>query len=149
MKIRFLVTWLKCLVVWHFCRISVIFVFSILNELKCIRISFMIFILAFWVSNGKNGLNLINLKRSEDKKTNTWYMISSAVESFWIWCHLNSISTALKLYSHIAVFQCFCRIPFIPEFSFFGVELKRKTRKLRKVLIFIVFQAISNGFFYF
>ena len=77
-------------------------------------------------------------------------MISNAVESFWVWCYLNSIATVLKLHSHITVLWCFCRISLIYEFLFLGVGLKTKTRKSSKIFAFFFFsfQAISNGFLY-
>ena len=54
----------------------------------------------------------------------------------------------LKLHSHISVLWHFCRISVISEFSFLDIGLKTKTRKSRKIFIFLVFSShtISNGF---
>ena len=49
------------------------------------------------------------------------------------------ISSVLKLHPHIAVLWCFCKISVTSEVSFLGVVLKTKTRKSRKIFIYLFF----------
>ena len=114
LKLHFLI-----LVLWPFCRISLIFKFSLLGiglkmktqkwrnififgfiTLRYMRICF--FDHYFHYLNvksdiNKNWLNVIYPKGSKAfKTTSICYMIRNMGESFWIWCRLNSISTVLK-----------------------------------------------------
>ena len=45
----------------------------------------------------------------------------------------------LKLHSHISILWTFCGISVITKFSFFGIGLKTKTRKSRKMNVDLVF----------
>ena len=67
-------------------------------------------------------------------------MISNVVNSFWVWCHLNSISTGLKLHFYIAVLWRFCRITWFLNLSFLVYSWKQK-RSLHVKLYFLVYKA--------
>ena len=103
-------------------------------KLKCMWICVVITILTFWVAKITLAkTNSINLERSEALKRQisaTWSAMRLNHFEFdviwtyfkWVWCHLN-------------ILRCFCKISVTSEFSFLGVELKKKTRKLRKICI--------------
>ena len=63
-------------------------------------------------------------------------MTSNVAEWFWVWCHLNSISTVFEAtFSYYSIME-FSRISVISEFSLLGIGLKTKTRKSWKISIF-------------
>ena len=68
----------------------------------------------------KSRLNLINLEGPEalKRKINIWYMVSSADESFWFRCHLNSILTVFE-----ATLSCFYIMAFWWNFLDFRVSV--------------------------
>ena len=81
----------------------------------------------------KYEFNLINLDGLEALKkqlTVTWLGIwLNHIEMYVIW---RTSQLFLKLDSHISVLGYFCRISVISEFSFLGIGITTKPRKLRK-----------------
>ena len=134
-------------VLWPFCRISVIFKFSYLGiglktktrkSRKILIFGFNILtLLSTKTEIYKYEFNLINLDGLEALKkqlTVTWLGIwLNHIEMYVIW---RISQLFLKPDSHISVLGCFCRISVISEFSFLGIGLTTKLRKLRKNFIF-------------
>ena len=89
--------------------------------------------------NKKNNkrLNLINLEGSlalKRQKYDTWIaMWLHHFENKVVWTVFKGF---LELHSYISVFWGFSWISVISEFSFLGIGLKMKTRKLRKISLF-------------
>ena len=85
----------------------------------------------------KNRLNLIYSEGSIAFKT----QVAAAWLAMWLnHCNFDVIWTIflgfLKLRTHVLDFRSFWWVSVISEFSFLGIGLKMKTRKLRKIIIF-------------
>ena len=87
----------------------------------------------------KNGLNLVYSEGRVKKLLKT--QLTAAWLAMWLnHCNFDVIWTIflgfLELRTHISVFWGFRWVSVISEFSFLGMALKTKTRKLRKIIIF-------------
>ena len=85
----------------------------------------------------KNEPNLIHSEGSNALKI----QIAAAWLATWLnHCNFDVVWTIflgfLKLHTHKSVFRGFWWVSVISKFSFLGIGLKRKTRKLRKIIVF-------------
>ena len=102
-------------------------------NLKCMWICCMITILTFWVSKMTLAkTNSINLERSEALTTWCW----NAVESFWVWCHLNLFQVFWSYILKLRYYGVFVKFLWLLSFQFWVSGSKRKTRESRKICIF-------------
>ena len=113
------------LVLWHFCRISVISEFSLLGiglktktwksrkififgsiKFKWMWICFLITVSTFWTLKLKKQTQTNKQKQTQVNKSRgvriswkikIWHIISKVAELFWERCHLNNISRVLEI----------------------------------------------------
>ena len=82
-------------------------------------VCFFITILTFWVlklTHKKTGPVWLNRRVKRFSNPNTYYMTSNVAEWFWVWCHLNSISTVFE-----ATFSYYSIMAFLQNFLDFRV----------------------------
>ena len=78
----------------------------------------------------------LNRRVKRFSNPNTYYMTSNVAEWFWVWCHLNSISTVFEATFSYYSIMVFCRVSVISESLLLCIGLKTKIRKSWKISIF-------------
>ena len=146
---------------WHFCRFSVISEFSFLGiglktktrnsrkififgsiKFKWMWICVSITISTFWAlklkqTNKKNRLNLTNLEGLDSLERQQYGTQLARWLNYFdnnvIWTIFQEF---LKLHSHISIYWGFWWISLTSELTLWGIGLKTKTRKSRKISVF-------------